>query len=68
MKTTKKLNLNKETIAHLSRTEVRTILGGIIIKPTPTTPDAGCAATATCLAVATCPKTCKATCAATCAC
>ena len=55
MKTTKKLTLNKETIAHLSRTDGRTIVGGIIGT------DNGCASPtkvgATC--VATCPaKTC----------
>ena len=30
MKTTKKLTLNKETIAHLNRTEGRTVIGGAV--------------------------------------
>ena len=30
MKTTKKLSLNKETIAHLNRTEGRTVVGGAV--------------------------------------
>ena len=60
MKTTKKLTLNKETIAHLSRTELRTVVGGYAIKPNPTTPDVTCnGGTGTC-AGATCVATCLA--------
>ena len=63
MKTTKKLSLNKETIAHLSRTEGRTVVGGAVIKSQDTCQTGACGTAAgspTC--VATCVyKTCTCT-------
>ena len=62
MKTTKKLTLNKETIAHLSRTEGRTVVGGIIAK----TAELGCNNGGTVGVIATCIATCPAKTCATC--
>ena len=55
MKTTKKLTLNKETIAHLNRTEGRTVVGGIVAKTVDTCGQGGgtkvgATCVATCLA------------------
>ena len=58
MKTTKKLTLNKETIAHLNRTEGRTVVGGYA---TPKS-DAGGCTSGTCYGKATCNRTCPYNC------